>query len=491
MAQWDIAEPQASALIESLRAFGYTPETALADLVDNSVSAGATCIDVRFHWNGRRSFVALIDDGHGMTDTELVNAMRPGSVSPLDDRPQKDLGRFGLGLKTASFSQARELTVRTKTIRQDQIHTRRWDLDTVEEFNQWRLLRDAPTNLDLPDLGAPSGTVVVWSKCDRLVGDADTDDRRAQDRFNATVDKVATHLSVVFHRFLTGPSKLTMRLNGRPLKPRDPFLENHVATQCLGTETLGVHGQTIEVTPYVLPHRDKLTEEQKEVGAGTAGWNQLQGFYLYRGNRLLVEGSWLSLGFAKDEHTKLARIRIDIPTTMDHLWQVDVKKSSARAPGPLHTDLKRIAKNTRRKAEEVYRFRGKATSRKRSADHVHSWQQIKIRDGVKYRINRKHPVLLQLLNKPKPIRDEFEKALRLIEETIPIPLIGLALAKSIDEPEHPFAHDASEVETMLRVLIQQTLDRGEPLDAAIERFASAEPFVDHPHIVQAVTEEFK
>ena len=109
--QWDLAEPRADALIESLRSFGYSPESAIADLIDNSVSAQARHVDVHFEWAGRDSWVRILDDGEGMDEAVLFNAMRPGSTNPLDTRTSEDLGRFGLGLKTASFSQARELTV--------------------------------------------------------------------------------------------------------------------------------------------------------------------------------------------------------------------------------------------------------------------------------------------------------------------------------------------------------------------------------------------
>lgn len=489
MTHWDIAEPRASALIESLRAFGYTPETAVADLVDNSISAKSTTINIHFHWNGRDSLVTVLDNGVGMGEAEMLNAMRLGSLSPLQDRKPNDLGRFGLGLKTASFSQARELTVHARSAEGKEPTTRRWDLDTVEQTNQWRLLRDAPSTAPTPALATPTGTCVIWSKCDRLVGDVDPDDSKAHDRFNATIDSVSKHLSVVFHRFLSGPGKVTIAVNGRDIVPWDPFVESHPATQCLGTEALAFRGDKVQVTPFVLPHRDKLTDDEKVTGGGPDGWNQAQGFYLYRGGRLLVRGSWLNLGFAKDEHTKLARIRIDVPTTMDHHWQVDVKKASARAPGPLQPDLKRIAKSARKRAEDVYRFRGKATSRKRAAAHVHSWTQVNLRGATKYRINRSHPMIQALLTGSSTDRIAVEKVLRLIEETLPIPLIGLALAKSIDEPQPPFAQSSSEVAHMFRVMVEQAIGRGDSPRDAIDRFAKAEPFVDHPEVVQAISEE--
>lgn len=137
---YDLVEPDASAMMESLRAFGYSTPAAVADLIDNSITAGARNVWINFHWNGSDSHVVMLDDGGGMTEEVLVLAMRAGSRSPLEDRNAADLGRFGLGLKTASFSQCRQLTVASKAKRHTQV-TRRWDLDYVREHRQWRLLK--------------------------------------------------------------------------------------------------------------------------------------------------------------------------------------------------------------------------------------------------------------------------------------------------------------------------------------------------------------
>ncbi len=329
---WEIAEPRADALIESLRAFGYSPEAAIADLIDNSISANAKTIDVDFHWEGRASRVTVTDDGAGMDEEHLVTAMRPGSTSPLETRGPRDLGRFGLGLKTASFSQARELTVMTRRRADSETLVRRWDLDVVASTGEWRLLKSAPPSLGRPELDGGARTRVVWTKCDRLVGDVDVSDSRAQARFNSVARAVAEHLSAVFHRFTSGRGRVTIRVNGNTVTPWDPFMTGHPATQSLGAEVLTLGDEQVRVTPYVLPHRSKLDEAEQTAGEGVRGWNHQQGFYLYRGDRLLVQGDWLGVGGAKDEHTKLARIAIDIPTSLDHAWQVDVRKASARAP---------------------------------------------------------------------------------------------------------------------------------------------------------------
>lgn len=485
MPDWDLAEPRAGALVESLRALGYSPDTAVADLIDNSISAGARSIDVDFIWNGSDSQVRIRDDGHGMSEAELVAAMRPGSSSPLQERNARDLGRFGLGLKTASFSQARELTVYTKTAAEGPPHVRRWDLDTITATGEWRLLRTSPFDVGAL-LEGERGTAVVWAKCDRLVGQVETSDSSAQRHFNEIARRVGEHLSEVFHRFMTGPGKITIRLNGRVLQPWDPFMERHAATQEVGFEALPFLGREVAVTPFVLPHSSKLTADEK---AETKGWNHRQGFYIYRGNRLLVRGDWLGLGFTKDEHTKLARIRVDFPTSLDADWQVDVKKSSAIAPAPLRRDLKRIATVTRRLAEGVYRHRGKIIARRASADFVMVWQQEKSREGAAvYRLNRKHPAVAAILHNPDTSRS-IERVLHLIEETVPTTMIGIAISEAHDNQHVPYSGDKQGLAALLQLLHMSLVDDGHDPHEALARVAAAEPFISYPELVESYQEK--
>ena len=140
--EYDDCAPDASAMVESMRAYGYTLSTAIADLVDNSIAAKCKNVWLSFEWGGQNSWISVTDDGKGMSEKVLVNAMRLGSLSPLEERDPSDLGRFGLGLKTASFSQARRLTVISRT-RSVQESIRRWDLDHLAqpEVKGWQLLR--------------------------------------------------------------------------------------------------------------------------------------------------------------------------------------------------------------------------------------------------------------------------------------------------------------------------------------------------------------
>lgn len=356
----DHAPPQAACLAESLRAFSYELPTALADLVDNSLTAHARNVWLDFHWDGAESVIALTDDGDGMTEDALRAAMRPGSQSPLVPREPHDFGRFGLGLKTASFSQARRFTVRTRT-RKSGPATRCWDLDHIARVNDWQLLRtaDAAAELHFQRFAKLAhGTAVVWQKLDRLVAGNATGEARQQDFFLQRAAAVRHHLAMVFHLLMAGRQGVKLWLNGRAIEPWDPFLSGEKATQMLGITRLKLRGETVEVEPFVLPHHSRIPRQTHEAAGGPHGWNAHQGFYVYRHRRLLVAGDWLGFGWRKEEHYKLARLRVEVPNALDHDCSIDVTKSRAVPPPALRDELRRIAEATRSLAKRVFSHRG-------------------------------------------------------------------------------------------------------------------------------------
>lgn len=491
---WDEAAPRPEALVESLRSFGYSPETALADLLDNSISARAVQMDLHFVWEAERSHVAVVDDGDGMSAEMLLEAMRPGSISPLETRLKADLGRFGLGLKTASFSQARELTVVTRAKGAKDLQIRRWDLDLVGATGQWRLLR-TPSDEALryvDRVREAGGTAVVWTKCDRLLGDVTKDPEKANDRFFAVAERAQRHLGMTFHRFLRpGRGGRSMTVDGNSVVPWDPILK-HPATHALGPpDRIPFMGSTIVVQAYVLPHRSKLDEEQQRIGAGIRGWTAHQGFYVYRNDRLVVAGDWLGAAGAKDEHTKLARIVVDFDAKLDLEWQIDVKKSTARPPGVVMEDLRRNAAATRRAAEEVYRHRGSilpsVLGRSKDRPLIMAWEEYKQRDGqVRLRLNRKHPLVVDALSGPAPQRRVIERVLRFVEETIPTSLIGIRLAEALDRQTTPYEARSDELIKLLQYSLETMTAAGMTSERALAELVLIEPFCNYTAIVESM-----
>ena len=482
--EYDLAQPEPSALVESLRAFGYSLRTAIADLIDNSIAANAKNVWVHFEWDGTDSRITIKDDGDGMTEAELIAAMRPGSQSPLDERSPKDLGRFGLGLKTASFSQCRRLTVISK-VTNGQDAARCWDLDYVKKTGQWRLLKTIePKPLTLLNETIPDrGTIVLWEKMDRVTGHTRSDDDKAYNRFLEAIDGVKQHLEMVFHRYLERPNRLKILVNGNPVTAWDPFLKGEKATQELPLEKLICDGRTLTVLPYILPHQSKIKQDSLRRGGGPNGWNAQQGFYVYRNERLLVGGDWLGLGFQKDELHKLARIQIDLPNSMDAEWQIDVKKSRAKPPGYLKADLKRIASLTRERALEIFQHRGKVIARQNSQSFVFLWEQ-KVRHGkCFYSVNREHPLVQQAYR--SGIKSEVDALLSMLEESIPLSHILVTNAKEPDKFNAPYENSPPEaLRNVLRSSFIALLNSGINAADARKRLIGMDPFNLFPEFVE-------
>jgi len=487
----DLAPPHARSLVESLRAFGYDLATALADLADNSLFSQAKNVRLHFHWAGDASAIALADDGVGMDEPTLVNAMRVGSTNPRDTRHEDDFGRFGLGLKTASFSQCRRVTVLTRQKRGPAV-VRCWDLDHVATTDKWQLLRDAsPLAKRLAgELADKSrGTVVVWEKLDRLTAGNRTEDDAAEDAFLRRAEQVRDHFAAVFHRLMAGGNGVKFHLNGRRIAPWDPFLADEPATRSLPVEKLSLQGHRITVHPFVLPHLSKVDAATHAKAAGLRGWNAHQGFYIYRNRRLLVAGEWLGLkGWRQEEHYKLARIRVDLPNALDHEWEIDVTKSRARPPEALREELVRIGECTRKLAKQVYSHRGAKLIPAEGRERVFLWEQVSHHNRVSYRLNRDYPLLQQVRAASADV-PKLSALFRLIEETVPVPLITITDREKPDQSVGPFERAPSiEILTVMEQVFSALTKTGYTPREAFERLSATEPFHRFPAELEAFAE---
>ena len=488
---FDHAPPEAASLIESLRAFGYQLPTAVADLVDNSVSAGAKRIWLDFHWAGADSVVVLTDDGAGMEAHELVAAMRPGSRSPREQRAVHDLGRFGLGLKTASFSQCRRVSVRSKTSKTPPV-TRCWDLDHVARVNDWQLLRSADGRAE-PHFSRfetlPHGTAVVWQEMDSLTGGFTTENPQHHDVFLRAAEAAGQHLGVAFQRLMVSPPYLQIYLNDRPVLPWDPFLVSEPATQILPTTSVTLRGAVMTVQPYVLPHHSKVSKAVHARAAGPRGWNAHQGFYIYRQNRLLVAGDWLGFGWAKEEHYKLARIAVDIPNALDLDWNIDVTKSKATPPPAIRGELRAIAERCRADAKRVYSHRGARLTPTTEGERTLLWHPIAKHGKTFYRLNRQHPMLLSALASSAN-RAALTALLRMIEETVPFPHITISSSERPDSLPAPFEYESSiHVRKVMEEAFHSLVASGYGRREAVDRLKTLWPFELFPELVAGLAEE--
>ncbi len=410
--------PNPGDLVQSLRDFGYTLPSALADLIDNSLTAGAKRVEITVDAAGESPYIAVLDDGSGMARQTLVEAMRMGTQGPATERSAGDLGRFGLGMKTASLSQGRCLTVISKTSRRCTPVIRRWDITYIQDRHRWQLLDEctcvARQFLDrIREM--ESGTAVVIEDLDRATF-LKVNSIERNDHLGRTLEVVRGHLAMVFHRFIEDGVRIV--LGPTPVTPWDPFLAGRSVK--LPGEKLRIGRRIVEVEPFVLPHHSKLTDEEHADAGGPLGWNAHQGFYIYRCRRLIVPGTWLNLNLRKEEHFKLARIRVDLPNSVDEDWQLNVMKSHVAAPAFLRDEFRRIANDVRREAANVYRYRGEKVAPTNSSPQRFLWKREERRTGIRYRIDQTHPVVQALLHEGCGHDRLLKQLIGLLERTIPI-----------------------------------------------------------------------
>ena len=299
-----------------------------------------------------------------------------------------------------------------------------------------RARRLVPADDRRPAVGRPpatrsvptQGTVVLWEDLDRLVGDVDADDEGGARALPADRSSRRDAPRDGLPPLPRDPRRSrAARQRQSSSQPWDPFMADHPSTQRFQTEQLRLHGHRIAVTPFVLPHHSKLTEAERAAGRGPEGWNAHQGFYVYRERRLLVAGDWLRLGGQKEEHAKLARIRIDLPNGLDAEWQIDVRKATARPPGPLRDRLRQIAEITR-----TPRRRGLPPSRQGDRAPTRRRASLRLATARAARQDRatRSTASIRSSRRRWPRRPALESVLRLAEETVPVPLIALQATRA-------------------------------------------------------------
>lgn len=382
--------PPATALINGIRAIGYSFSTAVADLIDNSISAAASNIDIYSDPLDTIPYFSILDNGIGMSRNELINAMTFGSNrSDKIDSPD-DLGRFGLGLKSASLSQCRRFIVITK--QNEQINAMSYDLDIIERNNKWELIElsyDEFKNEQCFNelMKYKSGTVVIWKEFDKLEINA----KNFEDSFRNIVAEAKKHVELVFHRFY---NKVNIYFNGKRIEKRDPFLIASQKKQTGRQSIIPINGTKITVIPHTLPNANSLTNEEKALLGNPKSIHDEQGFYIYRNERLIIWGSWLHMGY-KSELNKLARVQVDIPSTLDSMWMLDVKKSSAKIPDLIKEQIRSAIEDSIIRSHKTNRYKG--TKELREVSPV--WNRTLLRDGaVKYEVNRSNPLFQTLYN---------------------------------------------------------------------------------------------
>ena len=467
--------PDPESLLESIRSVGYSLKEAISDLIDNSVSANATSIRVIINLEGDGEF-HLIDNGDGMDHQKLVSSFRLGSTNPKKTRDENDLGRFGMGMKTASLSQCRSVTVTSK--QNNSVVSRTLDLDEVNRQKKW-IIGEKAMHLEiikeLNDL--EHGTIISWEKIDH--------NNVSKEENNNLLLDVRNYISLCFHRFMERTNnKISFYLNDVLIKPISPVVEGSQVFSEISLDNIDSKMEAFTI-PIRKDNNSFSVFNSLELFNGVE--NQ-QGIYIYRSDRLLCFGGWL--GIVKPNNSyKLCRVIINFKNdySSDSKWSIDIKKTKAEIPYEYRQEIKRFVQKAQKDSSikiGKYNRVEMGSSIRNLYENAELWL---IKKNTKYgyweySLNIENPIFQGLLEKVK--KKELKVLLDIISRNIPI-------ADIIDNnDEEPANHDTLyaeiDIEDILanekkqaQQLLQIFLQSGETKSEAIEKILSVEPFVRH------------
>ena len=487
-------KPTADVLMTSMRSMGYSFESAVADIIDNSISAHANQISVRFPVDPSECYVAICDNGEGMTSEELFDAMKYGSENKRDGRSSDDLGRFGLGLKSASLSQCRRLSVVSK--KNGSLSAFIWDLDVIEQKRDWYVIECSAEKIKeirfsgyLDD--QESGTVVLWENFDFMQKSSGN----VYAELNNKMSTTSEYLSLIFHRFLNRKDKtaIVMTINNHTLEGFDPFLEYHNKTNIRREMKISIPDSSgkehlITVQPYILPFQKDLSAEDKKKSGGIENYRSKQGFYIYRNERLIVWGTWFNRH--RDELTKYARIRVDIPNSLDDIWGIDIKKQSATIPLTIRKRLTKAVDDAMDISVRNQSYRGRTSKVDENKEYI--WDRISQRGGLfTYRINRQSGMYEMVRSK---LNDEAQSYLDMlieeIENNVPFQQIYIDKSQNVIDEEVTDERKA-DVECKAEVMIKLAVNAGATdIIGMIDRLFLSEPFSNFPELREVLRERY-
>ncbi|WGP06497.1 ATP-binding protein [Bacillus subtilis] len=467
-------------LLESMRSVGYSFDDAVADLIDNSITADASTVEVEGDVIGGR-YVTILDNGNGMSPEEARTALRLAGTG-RDSRKDNDLGRFGLGLKTASLSQGRKLTLASKM--DGEVTVIQWDLDYVEMAGDWRIRVLNRQDIEhIPAASAfdrlDSGTLVIWESLDYLIGDSDEPDEVMAKH----LAQLREHLGLVFHQFLDGNylGGLKILVNSVEVKPLDPFLSGIRKTQRSPIEHFKILGETVEMQSFVLPHSSALTEKELRRKDLSHAMESKQGFYVYRGHRLIDWGNWYGVT-KQSQLKKQTRVRVEFPNSLDHLWQLDIRKSKVQPPREFLNHYRALILNETKKSERVHTFRGRV--RGRSDEITPLWNFIEDRLQIRYEINQAHPLVQSAF---EGLSKDQRRAVATLLDDVARCIPAQNAYVEISDNKTFVAEEYNEDDIRKRVKV--FLDGGLiPRDSkvAFDVLSGVEPFSGHPKLAEII-----
>lgn len=489
--------PQADMLMGSMRQMGYSFDAAIADIIDNSISAHCTTIRLLFPTNPMDILaLGILDDGIGMDGDTLFEAMRYGSSPSERERDENDLGRFGLGMKSASLSQCRRLTA--ISIKDGIISAFTWDYSYIQKKKHWITIEHSNEEVrSFPYvnklLEQNKGTLIIWQDFDVI---AKSSGGQVYDTLNELKSSVYDYVSLIFHRYLNGGSqKISIFVNNQQVKAKDPFLENHKKTTTQKERVIALPDSSgierkIKVKPFILPFATDLKEGDKKLIGGIENLRSKQGFYIYRNNRLIIWGTWFGMK-PRAELTKNARIRVDIPNSLDDIWSIDIKKQTASIPKRIQNQLKETVRQTLEISVAQQTHRGRKNKVDDEIDYI--WDRMEGRgNSFYYQINRDSKLYQYIRSKMSDSDyDLLELLINEIEKNLPIQQMYIDKSNeaiTVEEDDSRFDDVYQIAVTMASTLKKNT---NGSIENIIDEIMKSEPFCKFPKLRDKLTDNFK
>lgn len=411
MNKYEDVTPNPEYLIKSISEQGYSFEAALADLIDNSISANADKIEILTKIDKEPFTLFLTDNGDGMDENTLKSSMHFPSSSPDGIRDTLDLGRFGLGMKTASFSQTRKFTVLSRKKGSIKYYGRTWDLNALKE-NKWQLIVNSKYEIEkiVKEYKSQSkdflnefdnyepNVIIIWNGLYKYEEYLEEENRKKT--LKREITKITTdHLSLVFHRFMERKKKtLKIRVNNIYLKPFNPFPTNEKDLRSVEFKQKGFSTDSIKLEGFVLPSRSIKESKDSNNTIWTTKYRSLidmEGIYIYRAGRIILFGGWNGL-IKKVARLQLARLKVDIGNSVDHLLHLNVAKSQVIIPHDLKDAFESYILELKSEATKEFFNRGINKYPTKNEKNICLFERTPSNKGMLLEINKKFPILKML-----------------------------------------------------------------------------------------------
>ncbi len=445
-------------LLDVLGSSGYSLQSAIADIVDNSIAANAKNIFIKFEYHDSDSWIAIVDDGHGMNLQKLKEASTIAFKSVDEERKLTDLGRFSTGINSASASMCSTLIIQSKTKKDKELNTVLIDYYQMKEDKQWNC---KVISINDKYVSTSSGTALIWKHL------KDISLAKNQKDFYNKFAIVEKHLSHVFNDYIS--AGINIWLNDYKIKGWDPFFRSNIKTTKTSEEKCVYKGSIIKFSTYILPPINNLSSnDQKEMKG--YGLDEQQGFYIYRKNRLIKEGSWLGIeDLSISDKYAYARIRVDIENTVDKYFRPNFLKNEIYIPDDLIEKFKHVAVNARNESRKNYNYMKQPSIVKaaKTNNKIPVWNYKKSSDGLLLSINDKHPIVESLCSEMR--EKDKRKLFKLLSNNLPIGEISRTGLSGKKESNINIDEEINDLYELLK-------EQGLTMEEIKKRMASCEPY---------------